>query len=188
MKSDYFSLKSFLVSSLLVVCVQICPRAIGAHWFPAQNGDAFTPLVPDFCAKILHFALSDAIWNMSIAATALNGQKRCAHIDLVPTFAPCPNFSMGSLKKECVHISTQRVPYAGVVPSHQVWTLPLKEFFSALISFKVNLILIQARRSLAKAKTQSAWERVCTMRWQAATFRQTFWFLFLLYMCVCLGD
>lgn len=51
------------------------------------------------------------------------------------------------------------------------------------MSLEVSLILIQARRSLAKAKTQSAWERVCTMLWQAATFRLTFCFLFLLYVC-----
>ena len=50
--------------------------------------------------------------------------------------APWPNFSVGSwkkgvftlvpsvLKKGCVHISTQRVPYYRNVPRHQVWTLP----------------------------------------------------------------
>ena len=32
------------------------------------------------------------------------------------------------LKKECVHISTQRVPYSGSVSGHQVWRLP---YFSA---------------------------------------------------------
>ena len=80
---------------------------------------------------------------MSLAArtkqwtAARNLQKLCAHRDPVPTFVPeykvetlysgtdtVPEFERGHLKKECVHISAQRVPYLGTVPGYQMWTLP----------------------------------------------------------------
>ena len=59
-----------------------------------------------------------------------------------------------------------------------------KRIFQRLNQLQSQSHFNLSTRSLAKAKTQSAWERVCTMRWQAATFRQTFWFLFLLYVCL----
>ena len=55
-------------------------------------------------------------WNMSLAArtkqwTARNLQKLCAQRDPVPIFVP--EFYRGYLKKGCVHVSAQRVPYLG---------------------------------------------------------------------------
>ena len=55
-------------------------------------------------------------WNMSLAArtkqwTARNLQKLCAQRDPVPIFVP--KFYRGYLKKGCVDISAQRVPYLG---------------------------------------------------------------------------
>ncbi|CAH3192459.1 unnamed protein product [Porites evermanni] len=53
---------------------------------------------------------------MSLAArtkqwTARNLQKLCAQRDPVPIFVP--EFYRGYLKKGCVHVSAQRVPYLG---------------------------------------------------------------------------
>ena len=55
-------------------------------------------------------------WNMSLAArtkqwTARNLQKLCAQRVPVPIFVP--ESYRGYLKKGCVHISAQRVPYLG---------------------------------------------------------------------------
>ena len=54
------------------------------------------------------YALSDVILKQW---TARNLQKLCAQRDPVPIFVP--EFYRGYLKKGCVHVSAQRVPYLG---------------------------------------------------------------------------
>ena len=58
------------------------------------------------------------------------------------------------LKKECVHISAQRVAFSGTVSGHQVWTL---HYFSACI--KGNRTRLPARRLFVPLMSNSAFKK-----------------------------
>ena len=92
-------------------------------------------IVTPFLPVRLHF-LKHELCNITKRWMATELKKRCAQGDPVPTFLPEYKVSTwysgaGTVqgarilawvcfKKGCVHISTQRVSYLGIVPGHQV--------------------------------------------------------------------
>ena len=113
-KGWYVSWKRHYFFFFLVVLFQKCGLL---QLFISAHSVVFTLWVPYtvWLCRIVT-PCQTPYWNMSLAArtkqwTARNLKKLCAQRDLVPIFVP--EFYRGYLKKGCVHISAQRVPYLG---------------------------------------------------------------------------
>ena len=101
----------------------------------------YSPVEYPICDCLYTYSISPRqtpFWNMSLAPKTnivfTQGARAhcCARVqgrDLVLGHRHRARIFAWVLKKRCVHISAQRVPYSGTVPGYQVWTLPKISIF-----------------------------------------------------------
>ena len=113
------------------------PRELLVPGFLTQNAVVFT--LNQFAT--VYIVTTFRPW--ASAKQSRNLQKPCAYRDPVP---PTYEFEFRPryLKKWCVHICAQRVPYSGTVPGNQVWMRSLIGLWSRAVKFYTKFELYMA--------------------------------------------